>query len=46
MNEQIAYEHRMRDMADLANISSEKVYEMDIAYYKRNKKAIWTILEY
>ncbi len=35
MNEQIAYEHRMRDIADLANISFEKVYEMAIAYYKQ-----------
>ena len=38
INEQIAYEHRMRDMAILANISFEKVYEMAIAYYKQNKK--------
>ncbi len=38
MNEQIAYEHRMRDIADSANISFEKVYEMAMAYYKLNKK--------
>lgn len=38
MNEQIAYEHRMREIADLANISFEKVYEMALAYYKQNKK--------
>lgn len=38
MNEQLAYEHRMRDMANSANISFEKVYEMAMAYYKLNKK--------
>ncbi|MCM1101794.1 MAG: HAD family hydrolase [Acetatifactor muris] len=38
MNEQIAYEHRMRDIAKLANISFEKVYEMAMKYYKLNKK--------
>lgn len=38
MNEQLAYEHRMRDMANSANISVEKVYEMAMAYYKLNKK--------
>lgn len=38
MNEQIAYEHRMRDIANAANISFEKVYEIAMAYYKLNKK--------
>ena len=38
MNEQIAYEHRMRDIADLAEISFEKVYKMALEYYKQNKK--------
>lgn len=38
MNEQLAYEHRMKDMANSANISFEKVYEMAMAYYKLNKK--------
>ena len=38
MNDQIAYEHRMRDIANVANISFEKVYEMAMAYYKLNKK--------
>ena len=38
MNEQIAYEHRMRDIAASANISFEKVYEMAMAYYKSNKR--------
>ncbi|MCM1254106.1 MAG: HAD family hydrolase [Clostridium sp.] len=38
MNEQAAYEHRMKDIATLANTSFEKVYEMAIAYYKQNKK--------
>ena len=36
MNEQIAYEHRMRDIANAANISFEKVYEIAMAYYKLN----------
>lgn len=38
MNEQIAYEHRMRDIAKAANVSFEKVYEMAMSYYKLNKK--------
>lgn len=38
MNEQIAYERRMRDIAKLADISFEKVYEMVLAFYKQNKK--------
>ena len=38
MNEKIAYEHRMREIADLANISFEKVYEMALAFYNKNKK--------
>lgn len=38
MNEQIAYEHRMRDIANAANISFEKVYEIAMSYYKLNKK--------
>lgn len=38
MNEQIAYEHRLREMAALTNISFEKIYDMAIAYYKQNKK--------
>lgn len=38
MNEQIAYEHRMRDIAGLANISFEEAYKIAIEYYKQNKK--------
>lgn len=38
MNEQIAYEHRLREIAGLANIPFEKVYEMALEYYKQNKK--------
>lgn len=38
MNEQIAYEHRMRDIAKAANVTFEKVYEMAMSYYKLNKK--------
>ena len=38
MNEKIAYEHRMRDIADSSNIPFEKIYEMAMTYYKQNKK--------
>lgn len=38
MNEQIAYEHRMRDIAKLADIPFEKVYEMALTFYNKNKK--------
>lgn len=38
MDEQLAYEHRMREIAGRANVSYEKVYEMAVAYYKENKK--------
>ena len=38
MNEQAAYEHRMRDIARRADISFEKVYEMTLTYYNQNKK--------
>ena len=38
MNEQAAYEHRMREIADLAGIPFEKVYDMAMAYYRLNKK--------
>lgn len=38
INEQAAYEHRMREIAVLANMPFEKIYEMALAYYKQNKK--------
>lgn len=38
MNEQTAYEHRIRDIADAANTTYAKVYETAMAYYKLNKK--------
>lgn len=38
VNERIAYEHRMKDIAKAANVSFEKVYEMALSYYKLNKK--------
>ena len=38
MNEQAAYEHRMREIAKRADISFEKVYEMALTYYNQNKK--------
>ena len=41
MNEQTAYEHRIRDIAAAANTAYETVYERALAYYKMNKKVIW-----
>lgn len=38
MNEQTAYEHRIRDIAAAANTAYETVYERALAYYKMNKK--------
>ena len=38
INEQAAYEYRLREIASLANTSYEKVYEMAVTYYKQNKK--------
>lgn len=38
MNEYIAYEHRLKDIADLANMSYEKVYKIAVEFYKQNKK--------
>ena len=38
MNEQTAYEHRIRDIAAAANTAYETVYERALAYYKLNKK--------
>lgn len=38
MNEQIAYEHRIKEIASAANTSFEKVYGMAMTYYQLNKK--------
>ncbi|MDE7294078.1 MAG: HAD family hydrolase [Oscillospiraceae bacterium] len=38
MNEEKAYEHRMREMAEAAKMPYEKIYEMAIGFYKENKK--------
>ena len=38
INEQFAYEHRFKEIAEAANISYYKVYQMVINYYKQNKK--------
>lgn len=38
INEEKAYAHRMRDMAESANKSYEEIYELAINFYKENKK--------
>lgn len=38
VDEHAAYEHRMREIADLANMNYDKVYEMAMEFYKENKK--------
>lgn len=38
VDEHIAYEHRFKDMADLANVEYEQVYNQAIEIYKQNKK--------
>ena len=38
MNEEKAYLHRLRDVADAVNESFDKIYNMAIALYKENKK--------
>lgn len=38
MDEHIAYEHRMKEIASLANVPYEEVYEKAIELYKENKK--------
>ena len=38
MDEHIAYEHRMKDIADLANTTYRSVYETAMEFYKQNKK--------
>ena len=38
VDEHLAYEHRMREIADSANTTYTNVYEMAITFYKQNKK--------
>lgn len=38
VNEERAYEHRMRDMAEAVNEPFEKIYEIAMNFYKQNKK--------
>ena len=38
VDEHIAYEDRMREIADLANTTYCNVYETAIDFYKQNKK--------
>ncbi len=38
MNEEKAYEHRMRDMAEAANKPFEEIYEIAMNFYRQNKR--------
>ena len=38
INEEKAYEHRMRDMAKAANEPFEKIYDIAMNFYRQNKK--------
>lgn len=38
VDEHLAYEHRMREIADLSNISYSSAYETAMGFYKQNKK--------
>lgn len=38
MDERLAYEHRLRDIAELANTAYEDVYETAMQFYRQNKK--------
>lgn len=38
VDEHLAYEHRMREMADLTNTTYSSVYETAMTFYKQNKK--------
>ena len=38
LDEKVAYEHRFRDIANLANIEYEKVYLDAINLYRQNEK--------
>ncbi len=41
VDEHIAYEHRLKDIADMANTTYDNVYEMTMGFYKQNKKGDW-----
>lgn len=38
VNEYIAFKHRLKEIANLANVTYEKVYKMAVEFYKQNKK--------
>lgn len=38
IDEQIAYKHRLQDIAEAANTTYQKVYDTAIQFYKQNKK--------
>lgn len=38
VDEHLAYEHRMREIADLANTAYSNIYETAMEFYKQNKK--------
>lgn len=38
VDEHLAYEHRIREIADLANTTYSSVYETAMKFYKQNKK--------
>ena len=38
IDEQIAYNHRMQDIAEAANTTYQKVYETAVEFFKQNKK--------
>ena len=38
VDEHLAYEHRMRDIADSSNLTYSSVYDIAIEFYKQNKK--------
>lgn len=38
INEQAAYEHRLKEIADLAHVPYETVYKIAVDFYKKNKK--------
>lgn len=44
VDEHLAYEHRMREIADSANTTYTNVYEMAITFYKQNEKSELTEL--
>ena len=44
VDEHIAYEHRMKEIADLANTTYSSVYEIAMEFYKQNKKGETSIM--